>query len=46
MAGITLTEFESIKELAELADKIVKKSKINSIVEPFYGQEPNITKKK
>jgi len=46
VAGIKLTEFKNINELVEISEEKIKKAKVGTIVEPFYGKEPNITRKK
>ena len=43
--GVKLDEFGNFEELAEVAAKKIKKVKVGSIVEPYYGKEPNITTK-
>ena len=44
VAGVKLTEFKNLKELAKIGERRLKKNKGVNIVEPFYGKEPNITK--
>lgn len=46
VVGIKLIEFKDIKRLVEISEEKIKKTKAGSIIEPFYGKEPNITKKK
>ena len=46
VTGIKLTEFRNIDELIKLIFRKIKKAKVGTIIEPFYGKEPNITKKK
>jgi len=45
VAGIKLTEFKNINELVKISEKRIKKAKVGTIIKPFYGKEPNITKK-
>ena len=46
IAQVKLTEFKDLAELADVAEKKIKKAKLKSIIEPFYDKEPNITLKK
>jgi tRNA threonylcarbamoyl adenosine modification protein YeaZ len=46
VAGIKLTEFKNIDELIKISEGKIKKTKKGTIIEPFYGKEPNITLKK
>ena len=46
VAGVKLTEFKNIDDLVKISEQKIRKVKVGSIIEPFYGQEPNITKKK
>ncbi|MFA5021501.1 MAG: tRNA (adenosine(37)-N6)-threonylcarbamoyltransferase complex dimerization subunit type 1 TsaB [Patescibacteria group bacterium] len=46
IVGIKLKEFKDLNELVEVITKKMKKAKLDSIVPPFYGKEPNITMKK
>jgi len=44
--GIKLSEFEKAPDLAKLIQCRAQKAKAGALLEPFYGQEPNITLKK
>lgn len=46
VVDIKMNEFRGNDDLAALATKKIKVQKKRGIVLPFYGKEPNITKKK
>lgn len=46
LAGVKLSEFSSLIELAKIGLKRLKKAKTQSIVRPYYGRQPHITKPK
>lgn len=46
VVGLKLNEFKNIDELAKKGVLKLKKAKPGSIVVPFYGREPNITRPK
>ena len=43
VVGIKLSEFRDIEDLVEISSDKIIKAKKGSVVEPFYGKEPNIT---
>ena len=45
IVSFKLTEFENLDELARLVSAKVKSGRSEVIVKPFYGSQPNITKK-
>jgi len=46
VAGLKANQYKNLDDLAKKGIALVKKSKNNKIVIPFYGREPNITKAK
>lgn len=46
VVGVKLAEFRNTDDLIKISEVRIKKAKINTIVEPFYGKEPNITSKR
>lgn len=46
VAGIKLDEFNNISELIKISEKKIKKAKTGNIIKPFYGMEPNITRRR
>lgn len=46
VVGMKLTEFKDIDDLIKKSFIKLHKIKIGDIIEPFYGKEPNITKRK
>lgn len=46
VAGVKLNEFNNLMTLMKVAAEKLRRVKVGQIVEPFYGQEPNITLKK
>ena len=46
VASIKLTEFENIEKLVKISEEKIKKAKVGTIIEPFYGKEPNITRRR
>ena len=46
VVGIKLDEFNNVDDLIKKGLSKLEKIKPGNIIEPFYGKEPNITKKK
>jgi tRNA threonylcarbamoyladenosine biosynthesis protein TsaB len=46
LTGVKLSEFVSLNELAMIGLKRLKKVKTQSMVMPYYGRQPHITKPK
>ena len=46
VVGIKLNEFKNFKELVKVGLRKLKKTRIGSVVIPYYGREPHITKQK
>ena len=46
VVGFKIGDFRDIKDLAKKASYKLRKTRVGSMVIPFYGREPNITKPK
>ena len=44
--GVKASEFDDIKDLVKISLKKIKSAKAGVLVQPYYGKEPNITRKK
>lgn len=44
VAGVKLAESFDLSKFAKIGESRLRQAKIQKLVEPFYGQEPNITK--
>ena len=46
IVGIELGEFNNLDQLTMIINQKIIKAKLKVIIKPFYGKEPNITRKK
>lgn len=46
VVGLLTKEFNNLNMLSKISSAKLKKAKQNTMIRPFYGREPNITKSK